>query len=55
VADYQSRRRLLQTRIAAFNEARTADPDATVAAMVKAHHLARAWRCKPVTHRLWRR
>jgi len=39
VADYQSRRRLLQTRIAAFNEARTADPDATVAAMVKAHHL----------------
>jgi hypothetical protein len=39
VADYQSRRRLLQTRIAAFNEARAADPDATVAALVKAHHL----------------
>jgi hypothetical protein len=37
-ADYQSKLAALQVRIAAFNQARAADPTGTVAAMVSAHH-----------------
>ncbi len=38
VADYQSKLAVLQARVAAFNQARTADPTATIDAMVNAHH-----------------
>jgi hypothetical protein len=37
-ADYQSKLAALQVGIAAFNQTRAADPTATVAAMVTAHH-----------------
>jgi hypothetical protein len=36
--DYQSKRTALEARIAAFNQARAADPAATVATLVDAHH-----------------
>ncbi len=36
--DYQGKLDTLESRIAAFNQARAADPAATVAAMVSAHH-----------------
>ena len=38
VADYQSKLAAVQAGIAAFNQARAADPAATVTAMVNAHH-----------------
>jgi hypothetical protein len=37
-ADYQSKRAALEYEVTAFNQARAADPAATVAAMVNAHH-----------------
>jgi hypothetical protein len=37
VADYRDRRAVLESAVAAFNQARSADPAATVAKMLAAH------------------